>query len=372
MNVIPSIDSEERASKRSRLESVSSLEGAINAKAELLGIGSSTLFQDNFRFIPEDTDHPSFIVREKDGIREIVIINEEDVIGEGAFATVYKVHVLGSEQILALKIRTDSSDDGSLSNMNNECAVRKEMGSGGIRRGLPVMPYGYVYEMPAEGGEGDVLGFFSEKYDGDYAKKITDKQDLPLDYLEIGKEFIDIVSALFNFHELGYVHCDIKPANFLYKDGVVHLTDFGNAKAFDDLDNVDDEDDAVRAYSHTLSADEDAFVELSNEMAELEGSEEDYSQDDDIEVGSRGVEDIKSDMVRLHKAMDVFGAGIIFYERCFGYNPNLEEDDLSTQDESEVTLIPGLKDLIDEMMNPRYQDRPSTEVILGRLGGIFA
>lgn len=58
-------------------------------------------------------------------------------------------------------------------------------------------------------------------------------------YKNLAKLGIQLLSALVEINEKGFVHCDIKPQNILYTDSHVgtriKVIDFGNATAFEDL-----------------------------------------------------------------------------------------------------------------------------------------
>lgn len=58
---------------------------------------------------------------------------------------------------------------------------------------------------------------------GDLLTAIHSRQALPIAHITR-----DIASALNFIHQLGYMHCDVKPENILFKNGIVKLADFGS------------------------------------------------------------------------------------------------------------------------------------------------
>ena len=52
--------------------------------------------------------------------------------------------------------------------------------------------------------------------------------------LMIAEVAVKMLSVVEQFHNLGYIHNDIKPSNFRIKDGEVYIIDFGTEKPYMD------------------------------------------------------------------------------------------------------------------------------------------
>ncbi len=143
----------------------------------------------------------------------------EAVLGQGAFATVYRVRHLTLDSRAALKVLTV---DGSIEakRLLQEGRLQAKMTHANI------VTVRDVFEV------GDKPALLMDLVDGPSLKQLLERQRPTVDQtVEI---FRSIVSAVSHAHEHGIVHRDLKPANVLIDTSsgspVPIVTDFGIAK----------------------------------------------------------------------------------------------------------------------------------------------
>ena len=147
---------------------------------------------------------------------------EQDLIGRGGMASVYRARQHGLEREVALKILTpDQVPDPSLAaRFLREARIQAQLSHPnivavhevGIHEDTPFLSMDFV-----EGGD------LTERTSAGIST------NLAVDWCR------QIASALAYIHEKGYVHRDIKPANVLFRsDGTLVLGDFGIAKSEND------------------------------------------------------------------------------------------------------------------------------------------
>lgn len=162
------------------------------------------------------------------------VFRVEAEIDSGNFGSVYKVHDMVEDRILALKVlRPGVHDEGELRqrferearliySLQHHHIVRVYY-YGETNSGLPYMAMEYL-----EGTDLRTLLHHHGALNQALVKRIT----------------LETLSALDAVHQLGIIHRDLKPANiFLVKDGGkghVKVLDFGFAKAMDDKSPTSD------------------------------------------------------------------------------------------------------------------------------------
>ncbi len=162
------------------------------------------------------------------------VFRVEAEIDSGNFGSVYKVHDMAENRVLALKVlRPGVHDETELRrrferearliySLQHRHIVRVYF-YGETNSGLPYMAMEYL-----EGTDLRTLLMHHGALNDALVKRIT----------------IEVLSALEAAHSLGIVHRDLKPANiFLAKDGAkghVKVLDFGFAKAMDDASPMAD------------------------------------------------------------------------------------------------------------------------------------
>src|SRR5438552_3390099 len=143
-------------------------------------------------------------------------------LGEGARSTIYRVRDPDTpNQFYALKhvIRTDPKDIRFIEQMENEFEISRQFTHPNLRRSYDLK---ISKSLLLKVNEAFLL---MELVDG----KPLDVR-LPSDMMQIVDCFIASASGLKAMHQMGYVHCDIKPNNILRNDqGVVKIIDFGQS-----------------------------------------------------------------------------------------------------------------------------------------------
>lgn len=147
-----------------------------------------------------------------------------DVLGEGAYSTVYKVMRLADERVFALKQiqfsgMSERDQKNAVAELRVYCSVN----------------HPNVLKLETCWFEFDELCLILEWADAGDVKQLIDKTKESRKQIaesEIWRIFIQAAGGLGELHRLGIAHRDIKPANiFLFKDGQVKIADFNVSKA---------------------------------------------------------------------------------------------------------------------------------------------
>jgi WD40 repeat protein/tRNA A-37 threonylcarbamoyl transferase component Bud32 len=142
-----------------------------------------------------------------------------DVVGTGAFGTVYKARDPGLDRVVAIKVPRS----GNLATGEDLDRFLREARSVAQLRHPSIVP---VYEV----GQADQLPYLVSEYvqGMTLSDLLTARRPSPY---EAARLMGDVAEALQYAHERGVVHRDIKPSNILLdEDGNPHLMDFGLAK----------------------------------------------------------------------------------------------------------------------------------------------
>jgi serine/threonine protein kinase len=147
-----------------------------------------------------------------------------EVIGQGAFATVVKVSLMG--ETVALKILTNLNAEGK-ARFRSEFASTVRLNSPHLVRTYSAFDNGSIAWIEMEAVDGPNL-------EDELARRERENQPFSLDEaLEIA---IAVTAVVAEAHEHGIVHRDIKPANILLprsRKPVAKLGDFGIARFLD-------------------------------------------------------------------------------------------------------------------------------------------
>jgi serine/threonine protein kinase len=144
-----------------------------------------------------------------------------DRLGEGARSTIYAVYDPLNRHIYALKhvVRKEDKDQRFIDQVKAEFEVTKLFNHPNLRRTFELK---FIKGLLGREKEAFLI---MEMVDG----KALD-QHLPPSMLDILETFIKAAEGLKAMHQLGYVHCDIKPNNILRNDaGDVKVIDFGQS-----------------------------------------------------------------------------------------------------------------------------------------------
>ena len=142
-------------------------------------------------------------------------------LGEGARSTIYRVRDPGTGRELALKhvVRADQKDIRFIEQMETEFEISRQFTHPNLRRSYDLKLQKTMLLKVAE------AFLVMELVDG----KPLDAY-CPRDMMEIIDTFIAAAHGLRAMHQMGFVHCDIKPNNILRNArGDVKIIDFGQS-----------------------------------------------------------------------------------------------------------------------------------------------
>ena len=142
-------------------------------------------------------------------------------LGEGARSTIYRVRDPGTGRELALKhvVRSDQKDIRFIEQMETEFEISRQFTHPNLRRSYELKLQKTMLLKVAE------AFLIMELVDG----KPLDVY-CPRDMMEIIDTFIAAAQGLRAMHQMGFVHCDIKPNNILRNArGDVKIIDFGQS-----------------------------------------------------------------------------------------------------------------------------------------------
>ncbi|HZZ44951.1 MAG TPA: serine/threonine-protein kinase [Tepidisphaeraceae bacterium] len=142
-------------------------------------------------------------------------------VGEGARSTIYLVQDPTTRQKFALKhvVRDDQKDIRFIEQMEQEFEISRQFNHPNLRKSYELKVNRTLLLKVQE------AFLVMEWVEG----RPLDAR-LPQDMIELVDAFIQAAQGLRAMHQLGYVHCDIKPNNILRSDsGVVKVIDFGQS-----------------------------------------------------------------------------------------------------------------------------------------------
>ncbi len=142
-------------------------------------------------------------------------------LGEGARSTIYAVYDPLLKHLYALKhvVRKDDKDQRFIDQVKAEYEVSHIFNHPNLRKSYELK---IIKAMLIKDKEAYLV---MEMVDG----KALD-QKLPSDMIAVLDIFIQAADGLKTMHQMGYVHCDIKPNNILRNDmGSVKVIDFGQS-----------------------------------------------------------------------------------------------------------------------------------------------
>lgn len=147
-----------------------------------------------------------------------------EYLGSGQFSNVYKIRKKYGNNIMALKME---KDDVPLPMIQFEAKILHYLQGESCYHIPHIYYYGIFEERPSM-----ALSFYDISYE-DYILQT----DFPREPKEPETLFREIIKILKSIHLAKIIHCDIKPANFMMKNGELYLVDFGLAKIYVDHEN---------------------------------------------------------------------------------------------------------------------------------------
>ena len=144
-------------------------------------------------------------------------------LGSGSFGEVWETFDIKTGKTYASKIEEKKDH----SRLKYEYEIYKKLKKGGMKSGIPKI-INYV-EIPSH-------NLLIMQLLGSSLDKLLENNNGKFDIGTVLKLGIDIINLLKNMHELGFIHRDIKPNNFMvgYKDkkNELYILDFGLSKQF--------------------------------------------------------------------------------------------------------------------------------------------
>ena len=155
----------------------------------------------------------------------------EKIIGNGTFGNVYKAKCKKKDLFYAVKTEPSSA---AYTTLTHECNILKYLYDNRCRS----IPYISWY-----GIHRDSFCLITPLYDMTLTDYLCERK-LPL--ASVHKLFPKLITLMQTIHELRVIHRDIKPDNFMVKDGELFLIDFGLANVY-----IDDHSNHVENIQQT-------------------------------------------------------------------------------------------------------------------------
>jgi len=142
-------------------------------------------------------------------------------LGQGAGSDIYVVTHPQTKQVYALKhvVRKNDKDDRFIEQLENEFEASRLIAHHGLRKCMDMKVTRTLLRKATE------AALVMEMVDG-----TSLEAQPPTNLVQTVNCFVQTARALESLHQLGYVHCDLKPNNILRSaDGAVKVIDLGQA-----------------------------------------------------------------------------------------------------------------------------------------------
>jgi serine/threonine-protein kinase len=142
-------------------------------------------------------------------------------LGKGAGSTIYAASHPETRQLCALKhvVVESEKDVRFIEQLRSEFEVGRKVQHSGLRKSFDLKIKSNWLGKPTE------AALLMELVDG-----VPLEEECPPSMIGMIDCFIQVANALHSLHVMGYVHCDLKPANILLSaEGVTKVIDLGQA-----------------------------------------------------------------------------------------------------------------------------------------------
>jgi len=219
-----------------------------------------------------------------------------EIVGRGGSSKVFKVMCARTRKIFALKrIRIRKADRETLRSYCNEIALLQRL------RGRDNIIQLIASEVREHAG---LIYLVMEYGEIDLARLLLRNAGRPLHANVLRLYWQQMLEAVHTIHEERIVHSDLKPANFLFVEGVLKLIDFGIAKAIqNDTTNI-----VRESQVGTLNYMSPEAILDTNEAASAGASGETAA------APSRR-------RYKLGRPSDIWSLGCILYQMVYGRTP---------------------------------------------------
>lgn len=227
-------------------------------------------------------------------------------LGAGGSARVHKVMAADTFDICALKVvyitakrpaggrghghgedTSDCENNGGDDDLTSKAAIQREIDIMKALRGtgvsLDLIDYQFVDYAPGQ----SVAYIVMELGELDLKQYIRDHVGILSEH-RVGALLEDIATSLNKMHELSFIHCDLKPQNFMFHKGRLKIIDFGISKKME-------ADTTMIVRSSLLGTPK--YIAPEVVASRLDGR------------------------ARIHRVSDVWSVGSMVFELVAGFNP---------------------------------------------------
>lgn len=278
-------------------------------------------------------------------IKYQVIVNNKTYkilrkIGLGGSAKVYEGFEPQTSQTVAIKVINIANADQKTqeSYFNEKALLSKLSDSKHVVRMFDSEYKAHCKELVIVMEKGDaVLSQVIESY---FKTKIKDK-DKAIDGIFIKFYWRQMLQAVNEIHNLGIVHADLKPVNFILVKNEIKLIDFGIASAVEPEETSIIRDYQIGTINYMApEALRNRIADASFQYLNSENNDENNPQ--------------KKTVIKYNSKIDIWSLGCILYNLVYGRPPFDSYKDLSTKMEA----ITDPNHIIDfpEISNPKLEE----------------
>ncbi|KAL6944759.1 hypothetical protein ACO0RG_001507 [Hanseniaspora osmophila] len=240
----------------------------------------------------------------RNSVRNMVTINgveyeKVELLGKGGSSKVYKIkrhhpstnyskNSVTSNRVFALKqVLFDELDESSIDTFKGEIQLLYKLQN--RSRVVKLIDYEMLQGL---------LYLVMECGDHDLSLILSNRLSMPLDLDFVRYHFKEMCLCVKEVHDAGVIHSDLKPANFVFVQGVLKIIDFGIANAVPE---------------HTVNIYRESQIGTPSYMApealiRLQDSNASFS-------------DEERNVWKVGKASDIWSCGCILYQMVYGKSP---------------------------------------------------